>query len=143
MKRKASSSAVLDRETKQVQRLKRFVGVPKCLGLKGERTFLELSSMGEPIRRDYANRFAAVVSFARTHSLDMNSEQGWDLLLCEWSDVRFFQGDPADDGTKDFAAVKFHVPWVDRLPRTQRPLKGWLKRAPRRTRPPLPWEALL
>jgi hypothetical protein len=154
-KRRLGSSLVLQEtrlETLRRERVDlarkraRTFGGPKGPGLPGL-TFLETSSVQAITRRDYDIRFSAFMGFCREFSLPWDTSEQLDIALAEWFEILFFDGWDASTGTKGLAAVRFHLPRLGQvgatLPRAQRAIKGWIKRAPAKMRPPIPWYTAL
>ena len=109
---------------------------------RGERSLLEMASIQEPQRKDYARRLEAFYAFAVRYELDVSQEKRLDEALCEFVDHLFLDGEDVNYGQKLQAALEYERPEFSRhgrlaLPRFRRALKGWRRLAPTQTRLPM------
>ena len=70
-----------------------------------------------------------------------------DAALCEYFDLRYFEGGTSDEGGKLLAAVsffetRFYKNTASTLPHSSRALRGWIKNGPAEQRLPFPLVAL-
>jgi hypothetical protein len=114
----------------------------KLRATSGSMGILELGSVKEPQRRDYARRLQAFYDFVALHDLPLQTEKELDEALCDFADHLYLNGEGNDAGQKLKAAIEFVRPEAMRkgelhLPRFKRSLKGWRKLAPSQTRLPM------
>ena len=103
----------------------------------GEKSLLEMASIKEPQRKDYARRLEGFYSFIIKHELPIGSEKELDAALCEFADHLFLDGEDLSWGQKLQAAIEYKRPEYARdgrlsLPRFKRAMKGWRQKAPRK-----------
>jgi len=116
--------------------------VQKLRASAGQMGILELGSVKEPQRRDYAKRLQEFYEFVALHRLPIAKEDELDVALCDYADHMYLNGEGSDAGQKLKAALEFVRPEAIRkseihLPRFKRSLKGWRKLAPTQTRLPM------
>lgn len=114
----------------------------KLRATQGERSILELSSVKEPQRRDYAKKLDGFYGFVAQHQLQIADTKALDAALCDWADILYLNGEGCNYGDKLLAALEFERPEFARegkvhLPRYRRALKGWRRMAPTQTRLPM------
>jgi len=108
----------------------------------GERNLLELCSIKEPQRRNYAKKVDEFYGFVSHHGLPLSTEEHLDEALCEYADELYLNGESVNAGEQLKAALEFDLPTAARggslvLPRFKRALKGWRRMAPNQTRLPM------
>lgn len=108
----------------------------------GERSLLELCSIKEPQRRNYAKKVDEFYGFVSHHGLPLSTEEHLDEALCEYADELYLNGESVNAGEQLKAALEFDLPTAARggslvLPRFKRALKGWRRMAPNQTRLPM------
>ncbi|CAE7038510.1 unnamed protein product [Symbiodinium sp. CCMP2592] len=114
----------------------------KLRATQGERSILELSSVKEPQRRDYAKKLDGFYGFVEQYQLRIADTSALDAALCDWADILYLNGEGSNYGDKLLASLEFERPEFARegkvnLPRFRRALKGWRRMAPTQTRLPM------
>ncbi|CAE7886307.1 unnamed protein product, partial [Symbiodinium necroappetens] len=136
----ASGVGVEAKRKRAADRQKKFE--LKLRATQGERSILELSSVKEPQRRDYAKKLDGFYGFVAQHQLQIADTKALDAALCDWADILYLNGEGCNYGDKLLAALEFERPEFARegkvhLPRYRRALKGWRRMAPTQTRLPM------
>ena len=105
-------------------------------------TILELASLKDGQRKDYARRLEQFYDFVARHQLPIETEGKLDEAMCDFADELFLNGEDSHAGEKLKAALEYARPEGIRegylhLPRFKRAMKGWRKLAPNQTRLPM------
>lgn len=127
---------------RQRQTLVTRVAVPTGLSL------LEAVTVKHAIRAEYLRKVSAFIEWARSTGLDWDSMPSLDEILCEFFDVKLFQGGAPDEGAKLLAGLAYYDAELYRnlaskMPGAHRALKGWTKTGPAKQRLPFPFVLLL
>ena len=67
---------------------------------------LEAVTVNTPSVQDYRHRLSRFVEWARVNGCSWIENDELDMLLCEYFDLRFFEGRTADEGAKIWQALR-------------------------------------
>ena len=117
------------------------------LASKGGLSILESKSPGLATRKDYAKRLDKFWAFCTEHGLPTGDAAEMDMVLLDFADLLYLDGEMVDAGFKLLAAVVHRFPNLSRfgdqrMPRFQRALRAWKRYAPTPSRDPMPWSIL-
>lgn len=82
----------------------------KMRATRGEKGLLEMASIKEPQRKDYARRLEMFYSFVLRYQLKIETEAELDAALCEFVDHLYLEGEDSSFGQKLQAALEFERP---------------------------------
>ena len=88
-----------ERQQRARERRGRFPNVEMLAAGRGQRTFLEMSSVQAPVRDNYRDLWNKFMVFVRENQIGLSKPSDWDAALCDYYDVLFFEGQPVDLGT--------------------------------------------
>ena len=97
---------------------------------------------------DYYKRLLRFMMWLRDVALDPETDEEIDEALADFFDMQYAAGESSPEASKLLAAIGHYWPRFSRhgagsLPRAARAAKGFQRMAPSRSRPPLPWLALM
>ena len=129
------------RKMERARKRQRKYGV-RARGLLGERSLLEIHSVTEQTRKDYAAKVDGFMEFVRFYMVPIKKDTELDAALCDYAEHLFLSGETCSFGQKLQAALEYVRPETARdgslrLPRVKRALKGWRKLSPAQCRLPM------
>ena len=146
-----SSSQKTSIKTKNLMKPRpRQTPLPLQANRKAERgtTFLESAAVTAATWVLYTGLVKMFTDFCLAHTYPLDTFPAIDTAMVNYFHVLFDDGEEQNAGTRLLSAWKAVHPVSGHLysrlfPRAERALKGWLKQRPARTRPPMPWIAVV
>ena len=120
-------------------------GVNPGITPKGQKSFLEMRSVGTAREKSYVKAWRDLKEWARAKGLAMESKMDLDYAVMNRMNYMFFEGHDVADGMTLMAAVKYHrqdIPKTTVLTRSNDALTGFRKLDPPSGRLPLPYPML-